>query len=159
MYVGHFAAGMAMRGRARRVPIAAYVGGAFLLDFLWVAFGVTGIDPTARNDWSHSLVMTVIWATAFAAMFVKFGPAAIVAVWLIVVSHYVLDLLIQGATLFPYAPQRLLIPVLVTTHARLLQLLMSAAFLVVFVRDEWKAGALSWRTVAACGLVVALCFR
>lgn len=159
MFVGHFAAGLAMRGRDRQVPVAVYVGGAFLLDFLWVVFGVTGIDSTARNDWSHSLVMTVIWATAFAAMFVSFGPSAIVAVWLIVFSHYVLDLLIQGATLFPYAPQSLLIPVLVTTHARPLQLLMSAAFLVVFVRDEWKVGALSWRTLAACALVVALCFR
>jgi hypothetical protein len=148
-----------MRGRARQVPVAVYVGGAFLLDFLWVAFGVTGIDPTPWSDWSHSLVMAVIWATAFAAMFVKFGRAAIVGVWLIVFSHYVLDLLVQGATLFPHAPQSMLIPVLVTTHAWTLQLLLSAAFLIVFVRDEWKVGALSWRTLAACALVVALCFR
>jgi uncharacterized membrane protein len=148
-----------MRGRARQVPVAVYVGGAFLLDFLWVVFSVTGIDPTPWSDWSHSLVMTVIWATAFAAMFVTFGPAAIVAVWLIVFSHYVLDLLVQGATLFPYAPQSLLIPVLVTTHAWSLQLVLSAVFLVVFVRDEWKVGALSWRTLAACALVVALSLR
>jgi hypothetical protein len=148
-----------MRGRARQVPVAVYVGGAFLLDFLWVAFGVTGIDPTPWSDWSHSLVMAVIWASALAAMFVKFGRAAIAAVWLIVFSHYVLDLLVQGATLFPYAPQSLLIPILVTTHAWTLQLLLSAAFLVVFVRDEWQAGALSWRTLAACAVVVALCFR
>jgi uncharacterized membrane protein len=103
--------------------------------------------------------MAVVWATAFAAMFVKFGRAAIVSVWLIVFSHYVLDLLVQGATVFPYAPQSLLIPVLVTTHAWALQLVLSAAFLVVFVRDEWKVGALSWRTLAACALVVALSFR
>lgn len=148
-----------MRGRARQVPVAVYVGGAFLLDFLWVAFGVTGIDPTPWSDWSHSLAMAVIWASALAAMFVKFGRAAIVAVWLIVFSHYVLDLLVQGATLFPYAPQSLLIPVLVTTHAWALQLVLSAAFLVVFVRDEWKVGALSWRTLAACALVLALSLR
>lgn len=148
-----------MRGRARQVPVAVYVGGAFLLDFLWVAFAVTGIDPTPWSDWSHSLGMAVIWATAFAAMFVKFGRAAIVAVWLIVFSHYVLDLLIQGATLFPYAPQGLLIPVLVIRHAWALQLLLSAVFLVIFVRDEWKAGALSWRTLAACAVVLALSLR
>lgn len=148
-----------MRGRARQVPVAVYVGGAFLLDFLWVAFGVTGIDPTPWSDWSHSLLMAVIWSTAFAAMFMKFGRTAIVGVWLIVFSHYVLDLLVQGATLFPYAPQSLLIPVLVTTHAWTLQLLLSAAFLVVFVWDEWKVGALSWRTLAACALVFALSFR
>jgi hypothetical protein len=37
--------------------------------------------------------------------------------------------------------------------------LLSAALLIVFVRDEWKAGVLSWRTLAACALVVALAFR
>ena len=159
MFVGHFAAGLAMRGRARQVPVVAYVGGAFLLDFLWVAFGVTGIDRTPWSDWSHSLVMSVVWATAFAAMFVKFGRSAMMAVWLIVFSHYVLDLLIQGASLYPDEPSTPAIPILVTTHAWALQRLLSVTFLFVFVGDEWQAGALSWRTLAACALVVALSFR
>lgn len=159
MFVGHFAAGLAMRGRARQMPVAAYVGGAFLLDFFWVAFAVTGIDPTPWSDWSHSLLMALVWATAFAAMFIKFGRGAVVAVWLIVFSHYVLDLLIQGASLYPNEPNSPAIPILVTTYAWALQRLLSAAFLIVFVRDEWKAGALSWRTLAACALVVALSFR
>jgi hypothetical protein len=159
MFVGHFAAGLAMRGRGRRVPTAVYVGGAFLLDFLWVAFGVTGIDRTPWDDWSHSLAMAIVWATAFAAMFTKFGRSAVIAVWLIVFSHYVLDLLVQGASLYPNAPQSLLIPILVTTHAWALQRLLSAAFLIVFVHDELKARKLSWRTLAACALVVALSFR
>ena len=103
--------------------------------------------------------MTPIWATAFAAMFVKFGRRAVVAVWLIVFSHYVLDLLIQGASLYPNEPNTPGIPILVTTHAWALQRLLSAAFLIVFIRDDWKAGALSWRTLAACALVVALSFR
>lgn len=159
MFVGHFAAGLAIRGRAREVPVAAYVGGAFLLDFFWVAFAVTGIDLTPWSDWSHSLVMALVWATAFAAMFVKFGREAVAAVWLIVFSHYVLDLLIQGSSLYPYEPNTPVIPILVTTYAWTLQRLLSAAFLIVFVRDEWKAGVLSWRTLAACALVVALSFR
>ena len=159
MFAAHFAAGLAMRGRARQVPVSVYVGGAFLLDFLWVAFGVSGIDSTPWSDWSHSLLMAIVWATAFAAMFVKFGRNAVIAVWLIVFSHYVLDLLIQGATLYPNAPQSLLIPIPVTEHAWALQRVLSAAFLLVFVRDEWKEGALSWRTLAACTLVVALSFR
>ena len=159
MFVGHFAAGLAMRGRARQVPVAAYVGGAFLLDLFWIAFGVTGIDPTPWSDWSHSLVMAIVWASAFAVMFVKLGRTAVVAVWLIVSSHYVLDLLIQGASLYPNEPNTPSIPILVTTHAWALQRLLSAAFLFVFVHDEWKAGALSWRTPAACASVVALSFR
>lgn len=104
-------------------------------------------------------MMPLIWATAFAAVFAKFGRDAIVAVWLIVFSHYVLDLLVQGATLYPGAPQSLFIPILVTTHARALQLLLSAAFLLVFVWDEWKVETFSWRTLAACAAVIALCAR
>lgn len=159
MFVGHFAAGLALRGRARQVPVAVYVGGAFLLDFLWVSFGVTRIDLTPWSDWSHSLVMAIVWATALAAMFARFGRSAIIAVWLVVFSHYVLDLLVQGATLYPAAPQNLFIPILVTTHAGSLQLLLSVAFLLVFIWDEWKVGTLSWRTLAACTLVIALCAR
>ena len=159
MFVGHFAAGLAMRGRARQVPVAVYVGGAFLLDFFWIAFAVTGIDLTPWSDWSHSLLMSLVWSTAFAAMFIKFGRNAVIAVWLIVFSHYWLDLLIQGASLYPNEPNTPAIPILFTTYAWALQRLLSAAFLIVFVRDEWKAGALSWRTLAACALVVALSFR
>jgi hypothetical protein len=159
MFVGHFAAGLAMRGRAREVPIAAYVGGAFLLDFFWVAFAVTRIDLTPWSDWSHSLVMALAWATAFAVLFVKFGRAAVVAVWLIVFSHYVLDLIIQGASFYPNEPNTPAFPIPVTTYAWALQRLLSAGFLIIFVRDEWKAGVRSWRTLAACALIVALSLR
>lgn len=148
-----------MRGRARQVPVAVYVGGAFVLDFLWVGFGVTGIDPTPWSDWSHSLLMALFWSTAFAMLFARFGRRATVAVWLIVFSHFVLDLLIQGATIYPFAPTSLLIPIPVTDRAWLLQRLLTAAFLLVFVTDEWRAKVLSWRTSAACALVVALSFR
>lgn len=159
MFVGHFAAGLAMRGRAPQVPVAAYIGGAFLLDVVWVALAVTGVDPTPWSDWSHSLVAAIGWASVFAALFWRLGRRAVIAIWLIVFSHYPLDLLIQGATLYPHAPPGLLIPVLVTTHAWALQRLLGAAFLLVFAFDEWRAGALSPRTPAACALVVALSFR
>ena len=159
MFVGHFAAGLAMRGRARQVPVAAYVGGAFLLDVLWVAFAVTGLDLTPWSDWSHSLVMALVWSSAFAAMFIRFGRRAVAAIWVIVFSHYWLDLAIQGASLYPHEPKPPAIPVVFSTYAWALQRLLSAAFLLIFVRDEWKAGALSWRTPAACGLIAALSFR
>jgi hypothetical protein len=159
MFVGHVAAGLAMRGRARQVPVAAFVGGAFLLDVLWVGFGVAGLDRTPWTDWSHSLLMAAVWATAFAAAFVGYGRTAVAAVWLIVVSHYGLDLLVQGATLFPEAPPGLRLPVLVTAHARALQRVLTAAFLLVFLGDDWRARALSWRSAAAVAVVAALSFR
>ena len=159
MFVGHFAAGLAMRGRARQVPVAAYVGGAFLLDVLWVTFAVTGLDLTPWSDWSHSLVMALVWSSAFAAMFIRFGRRAVAAIWVIVFSHYWLDLAIQGASLYPHEPQPPAFPILFSSYAWALQRLLSAAFLLVFVREEWRAGAFSWRTLAACGLIAALSFR
>ena len=159
MFVGHFAASLAMRGRARQVPIAAFVGGAFLLDFFWIAFAVTGLDLTPWSDWSHSFVMAMIWATAFAALFIKFGRNAAVAVWLIVFSHFALDMLTQGASLYPHEPHTPAIPILVTSYAWGLQRMLTGAFLIIFVWDEWRARAISWRTFAACALVIALSFR
>lgn len=159
MFAGHFAAGLAMRGRARQVPVAAYIGGAFLLDFLWIAFGVTGIDPTRGNDWSHSLLMALVWSTGFAAVFVRFGGRAAIAIWLTVLSHYVLDLLIQGATFYPSAPLNLHVAAPITKHSWLAERLLAAALILIFVADEWRARALSWRTGAACALIVGLSFR
>ena len=46
MYAGHFAAGLALRGRERRLPTVALLFGAFLLDFLWIFFGVFHLDHT-----------------------------------------------------------------------------------------------------------------
>jgi hypothetical protein len=76
MYAGHFAAGLALRGRAPRVPVAVLLIGAFLLDLLWISFGVSHLDKTAWDDWSHSLVMSVIWAPLFAAFFWRMGRRA-----------------------------------------------------------------------------------
>lgn len=148
-----------MRGRAPNVPTGAYLAGAFVLDFFWIGFGVGGIDPSPWSDWSHSLVMAAIWATVFGVMFFRFGRAALCSVWLIVFSHFVLDLMTQGATLYPFAPVAPQIPILFTTHALLAQRMLVALFLAVFVRDEWRAGSPTWRTLAACALVVGLSFR
>jgi hypothetical protein len=85
MYAGHFAAGLALRARAPRVPVAVLLAGAFLLDFLWIAFGVSHLDKTAWDDWSHSLVMSMIWATLFAVFFWRLGRRAFIIVWLAVI--------------------------------------------------------------------------
>jgi hypothetical protein len=159
MYAGHFAAGLALRGRARRVPVTALLAGAFLLDFLWILFGVFHLDHTAWDDWSHSLVMSVVWATAFAACFWRLGRRAFFVVWLAVFSHYVLDLTVQGASLYPNEPMRLLIPILVPMHYRLFQLLVCILLLAVFVYDERRSALPAWQVWAVCGLVLAANLR
>jgi len=155
MYAGHLAAGLALRGRARRVPVAAFLAGAFLLDVLWILFGVLHIDPTPGNDWSHSLLMSMVWATAFAVLFWRFGRIALVAIWLSVFSHFVLDLIVQGGSLYPFQPRSQLIPILVSAHARQLQLWLCVVLLSLFVYDERRANSLSWRTRAVCAIALA----
>ena len=159
MYAGHFAAGLALRGRARRVPLTALLFGALLLDLLWILFGVFHLDNTAWDDWSHSLVMSVVWATAFAAFFWRLGRRAFAVAWLAVFSHYVLDLTVQGASLYPNEPRRLLIPTLVANHYHLFQPLVCIVLLAVFLYDERRSFLAAWRVWAVCGLVLALNLR
>jgi hypothetical protein len=101
MYAGHFAAGLALRGRAPRVPVYVLLIAAFLLDRLWIAFGVAHLDKTDWDDWSHSLLMSMVWATLSAGLFWGWGRRAVLVIWLAVISHYVLDLTVQGATYCP----------------------------------------------------------
>jgi hypothetical protein len=156
VYAGHVAAGLALRGRARTVPVAVFVIGAFVLDLLWITFGTLHIDRTPWDSWSHSLVMATVWAAAFAALFWRYGRIAFLALWLAVFSHYILDLIVQGASLYPDQPRGEVIPVLVSAYARPLQLGLCILLLLVFVHDERSAGVMSWRIWAVCGLVLAL---
>lgn len=156
MYAGHVAAGLALRGRARNVPVAAFIIGAFVLDLLWIGFGVLDLDRTPWSDWSHSLVMAMVWASMFAMLFWKYGRLAVLALWLAVFSHYVLDLFVQGASLYPEAPPNLIISAPVTTYARPLQLGLCILLILIFLEDERRARAITWRSWAACGVVLAL---
>jgi hypothetical protein len=156
MYAGHFAAGLALRGRARNVPLVAFLSAVFLLDFLWVGFGVFHLDAIPWDDWSHSLVTSALWGILFAAMFWNRGRVAVIALWVAVFSHYILDLLVQGASLYPSAPQSLLIPILVSRHAHLFQLAITAPLLMIFLFDERRANLLSWRSWVVCLLIVLL---
>lgn len=159
MYAGHFAAGLALRGRARNVPLAAFLSAAFLLDFLWIGFGVLRLDSTPWDDWSHSLVTSALWGILFAAAFWKRGRVAVIALWGAVFSHYILDLLVQGASLYPSAPQSLLIPILVSRHAHLFQLAVTVPLLMIFLLDEKRAHLLSWRSWVVCFIIALLSGR
>jgi hypothetical protein len=105
MYAAHFAAGLAIKGRAPQAPTWAIIAGVFLPDFFWIALARAGVEPTAPaffDDWSHSLVMIVVWATLFAALFWRSGRAIVLAVWIAGLSHFFLDFLIHPARLALY---------------------------------------------------------
>jgi hypothetical protein len=104
MYVGHFAAGLAIKAREPTVPTWALLVGVGLLDILFGPFVLAGIEQASVTpgvspgfsldyiDWSHSLAMSLVWSVAFAAFFARYGLRVMVAVGFAVFSHFLLDL-------------------------------------------------------------------
>jgi hypothetical protein len=104
MYVGHFAAGLALKAREPRAPTWALLVGVGLLDILFGPFVLLGIERASVRpdispgftldyiDWSHSLLMSFVWSMMFAAPFRRYGRAVMMAIAVSVFSHFVLDL-------------------------------------------------------------------
>jgi membrane-bound metal-dependent hydrolase YbcI (DUF457 family) len=154
MFAAHFAAGLALKGRAPRAPLSALIMGAFVLDGLWIVLSVLRIDRTDYDDWSHSLVMSLLWASLFSLLFWRLGRKAMTVLWLAVFSHFILDLVVQGGSVCP--PGLLSVGPLVVTHYRLLQLGICAVLLSVYVVDA-RRQSITWpRVLATCAIVLAL---
>jgi len=154
MFAAHFAAGLALKQRAPRAPLSAMILGAFVLDGVWIVLGTLRVDRTDYDDWSHSLVMSIVWATLFSSLFWKLGRRAVCVLWLAVFSHFLLDLIVQGASVSP--PGLLSTPPLVATHDRLLQLVICIALLTVYTIDARRA-SIAWpRVLATSAIVMAL---
>jgi hypothetical protein len=104
MYVGHFAAGLAIKAREPRAPTWALLVGVGLLDILFGPFVLAGIERATVTpsvspgfsldyiDWSHSLVMSLVWSILFAAAFARYGRRVMMAIGFAVFSHFLLDL-------------------------------------------------------------------
>jgi len=107
MFIGHFAVGFASKKFAPRTNVAVFITAASFLDVLWPVFLLLGWEQVRTNPgvtsfnkfdfvsypWSHSLLMSMVWATAFALVYYLisgYRPGAI-TVWIGVVSHWVLD--------------------------------------------------------------------
>ena len=113
MYAAHFAAGLAIKSRAPQAPTWALLTGVFIPDFFWIAFGLAHIEPSQGpaffDDWSHSLLMVIVWATLFALCFWRRGPSVAWPVWLAVFSHFLLDFPIhpKPLALYPHSSAHL----------------------------------------------------
>ena len=104
MYVGHFAAGLAIKAREPRAPTWALLVGVGLLDILFGPFVLAGIERATVTpsispgfsldyiDWSHSLLMSVAWSVLFASAFARYGRPVMLAIGFSVFSHFLLDL-------------------------------------------------------------------
>jgi hypothetical protein len=77
--------------------------GVGLLDLLFGPFVLLGIEEATVTpgqspgfsldyiDWSHSLLMSLVWSAAYAAMFFRFGGRVAGVMGLAAFSHFVLD--------------------------------------------------------------------
>lgn len=104
MYVGHFAAALAIKAHEPKAPTWALLVAVGFLDLLFGPFVLAGIERATITpgvspgfsleyiDWSHSLVMSLVWSGVVAAAFARYGPGVMTAVGFAVFSHFLLDL-------------------------------------------------------------------
>jgi len=107
MFLGHAALGFAAQRHAPRTPIAWLLAAPFLADLIWPVLVLTGVEKVAiapgitavtpldfvSYPWSHSLLMSGVWAALAGGLYWRVRKDARGAWWLaaLVVSHWVLD--------------------------------------------------------------------
>jgi membrane-bound metal-dependent hydrolase YbcI (DUF457 family) len=105
VFVGHFAAGLALKSRVREAPLAPLLAGTAFLDLLFGIFGMIGLervvahDPPVFGNWelhigySHSLLASLSYSVLLGWLAARRwrGTAIGVAIGLAVFSHFVLD--------------------------------------------------------------------
>lgn len=123
MFIGHFGVGFGLKQMAPRVSLGLLIASTAWADILWTVFllpgweharvsvGDTRFTPLDLYDfpWSHSLLLLVIWGSALALMYRawKKDAAGAEAIWIGVVSHWVLDWVTHRADmpLYPHGPK------------------------------------------------------
>ena len=123
MFVGHDAVGLLSKRLAPRTSLGWLIAAALFLDLLWPIFLLTGIERVeirrgvtrlspldfTHYPWTHSLLMAVVWAIAFAgvyALFTRYLRGAVV-LFAGVLSHWVLDFVTHrpDLPLYPGGPK------------------------------------------------------
>lgn len=119
MFIGHYAAALAAKKAAPETSLGTLFMASQFIDLLWPIFLLLGIenvriDPgnTAftpldfyNYPYSHSLLFVLIWAVLFGIVyfFIKKYRTGAVVLSLLVLSHWLLDLIVHKPDL-PFAP-------------------------------------------------------
>jgi len=107
MFLGHIAVGFASKRWAPRTSLVLLIAGPLFADLLWPFFLLFGIEHVRIDPgntrftpfdfydypWSHSLLALIFWACIFAGLYAGITRyrAGTIALWIGVVSHWVLD--------------------------------------------------------------------
>jgi hypothetical protein len=119
MFIGHFAVGFAAKRFAPRTSLGWLLAAPMFLDLIWPLFVLAGVEVVriepgntvltplefVSYPWSHSLLMTLVWAALLAGVYhwkARYGPGT-VAIALGVASHWLLDVVSHRPDM-PLAP-------------------------------------------------------
>jgi hypothetical protein len=123
MFAGHLGVALIAKRIEPKAPLWMLVGAAYGLDLLWPIMLLAGIETVSVDPgntaftpmsfdsypWSHSLLMTLIWAglIGFAVRKSGFGREVAHVVRLAFISHWFQDFLTHGhdMPLWPYGPR------------------------------------------------------
>jgi hypothetical protein len=131
------------------VPAWIPLTGVFVPDFLWIALSRAGIELTKQaeffDDWSHSLLMIVVWAMLFAFLFRRHGREVLAVAWFALFSHFLLDMPVHPKflALYPYSTVHIGI---VESHGSfvlrnwLFELCVVGIFCGIYARFAWRYG-------------------
>jgi hypothetical protein len=165
VFAAHFAAALAIKTREPKAPATVLLIGAFVPDIIWVVLALTGVEPAATatffDDWSHSLLMVVLWAVLYAACFVRSrGWPVAIAAGAAVLSHFFLDLPIHPKPLglYPYSHVRLSVGLASVAPLSYwyVQLVVVLALLAVYVWQGARIRVPRSRLTQTCIFVLAL---
>jgi hypothetical protein len=162
MTAAHFAAALAIKARVPRAPTWALIVGAFIPDFVWILLAAIGIEPTRRevffDDWSHSLLSVVVYATLYALPFRKQGREVTTAMIVAVLSHFLLDMPVhpKALALYPYSPWHIGLghSAVSPMNYWYVQFATTLMLLALYLAAARKASALSSRILASAILVL-----
>ena len=176
MFIGHFAVAFASKKVAPKVSLGTLVIAAAFLDVVWPVLVLLGVERfrivpgfTAINPfdfvyypWSHSLLMTAVWALLFAFLYLWAKGDSVGAAWvgIAVASHWVLDFVSHrpDLPLYPGGGERLglgLWQSIAATFA--VEGLMFAAGIALYMQStkaKDRTGTVAWWAFVALLLVL-----
>ncbi len=120
MFIGHYALGLGAKKVSPKPSLGTYIMAVSFLDLLWPLFLLLGIErvhimPAAASPferlefiyypYTHSLLMTVVWATLFAGVYyiIRRDSRVALLLWFGVASHWALDFIVHRPDL-PLTP-------------------------------------------------------
>ncbi len=107
MYIGHFGLAFAAKRAVPEASLGTLFTASQLVDLIWPLFLIAGVERVSVEPgitavtpfnftyypYSHSLLAFTVWATLLAGAYLlaRKNPRGAVVLWLLVISHWVLD--------------------------------------------------------------------